>query len=92
MNQLFIFHNDGMKGKLYIEVPHIIEIDEVPTLISKNKISTDLSHSSSSCSTKVNLEDGTQYYVYHMLLYSEEFVPRSLLFPTGFAGDFKCFQ
>ena len=88
INQLLIFHNDGLKGELYEDVPHIIEIDEVPTLISRNKSSTDLSHSSSSCSTKGNLEDGTPYYVYHMLLYSDDFVPRSLLFPTGSVGGF----
>lgn len=45
-------------------------------------------NSSSNCQTKGIMSDGTPYYVYRILLYADDFNPRSTLFPKGSVGGF----
>ena len=56
----------------------------VPKLISREVIVS----TEPECKTTGTLPCGTKFYVYRMLLYCDDFNPRSLMFPKGSVGGF----
>ena len=58
----------------------------IPALLSKPSVVDPNCTSPSMCLTKGTLPDGQLYYVYRLLLYADDFNPRSRYYPRGSVG------
>ena len=81
-NVFLFLHRDHREN---ITHRHITTIG-APVFVSDAEASPPTRQMGATCSTKGTLEDGMRFYVYRLLLYADDFNPRSTLFPKGSVG------
>ncbi len=80
---LFLFLTKNNQGS--ISCTSILIIG-APVYVKNSTLASSSSSPLLNCRTTGKLEDGTRYYMYRLILYADDFNPRSTLFPKGSVG------
>lgn len=81
-NVFLFLHKDHEGNITHTHTPTI----GAPVFVSDAKESPPTNPIDNTCTTTGTLQDGKRFYVYRLLLYADDFNPRSTLFPKGSVG------
>lgn len=75
----------SVPSSAHLNIEYKAQIVNDPKLLSRSRMQKNTSNKNCK-STFGNLNDGTPFYTYRVLLYCDDFKPRSALFPKGSVG------